>query len=116
MVPTQKSSDLFVCECCNYSSSRKSQYHRHLETDKHKILQNPIFEKFQPEKIYICDCGKKYKHSSTLYAHKKKCTNKQEKIKQEDTKNDIVFDKDLMLMLINQNKELLEIVKNYTKE
>jgi hypothetical protein len=114
MVPTHKSSDLFVCECCNYSSSRKSQYQRHLETDKHKILQNPIFEKFQPEKLYICNCGKTYKHSSTLYAHKKKCTNEQYKVKQEDTKNDIIFDKDLMLMLINQNKELLEIVKNGT--
>jgi hypothetical protein len=121
MVPTQKSSDLFVCECCNYSSSRKSQYHRHLETDKHKILQNPIFEKFQPEKIYICDCGKKYKHSSTLYAHKKKCN-----IKIVTDSHTESVDKDkIILMLINQNAELrkeqtdikeliLEIVKNGT--
>jgi hypothetical protein len=104
MVPTQKSSDLFVCECCNYSSSRKSQYHRHLETDKHKILQNPIFEKFQPEKIYICDCGKKYKHSSTLYAHKKKCN-----IKIVTDSNTESVDKDkIILMLINQNAELIK--------
>ena len=121
MVPTQKSSDLFVCECCNYSSSRKSQYHRHLETDKHKILQNPIFEKFQPEKIYICDCGKKYKHSSTLYAHKKNCNIK---IVTESHTESVDKDK-IILMLINQNAELrkeqtdikeliLEIVKNGT--
>ena len=69
MKPTQKSSELFICECCNYSSSRKSQYTRHLETDKHKFLQNPTSEKFQMEKIYKCDCGKIYKHSSTLYTH-----------------------------------------------
>jgi hypothetical protein len=106
MVPTQKSSELFVCECCNYSSSRKSQYQRHLETDKHKILQNPIFEKFQPEKLYICDCGKKYKHSSTLYAHKKKCTIKQEKEKEKDEPTD----KDLIMMLIKENSELKNLV------
>ena len=71
MNPTTKSSELFVCECCNYSTSRKSQYQRHLATDKHKFLQNPTSKKFQTDKSYICDCGKTYKHSSTLYSHKK---------------------------------------------
>ena len=32
----QKSSDICVCEICDYSTSRKSQYTRHLTTDKHK--------------------------------------------------------------------------------
>ena len=41
MVPTQKSSKKFHCENCDYFTSRKSQYERHLLTDKHKILQNP---------------------------------------------------------------------------
>ena len=101
MVPTQKSSSLFVCECCNYSSSRKSQYQRHLETDKHKILQNPTSKKFQPEKLYICDCGKTYKHSSTLYAHKKNCNQEKEK---EPT------DKELIMMLIKDNSELKTMI------
>jgi len=102
MKPTQKSSELFICECCNYSSSRKSQYTRHLETDKHKFLQNPTSEKFQMEKIYKCDCGKIYKHSSTLYAHKKKCTSKKET--NEPT------DKELIMMLIKENSELKNLV------
>ena len=117
MIPTQKSSGLFVCECCHYSTSRKSQYTRHLETDKHKFLQNPTPEKFQTEKLYICDCGKIYKHSSTLYAHKKKCDKLKENEKVEPS------DKELMSMLIKQNSELikehydikeiiLELVKN----
>jgi len=127
MVPTQKSSELFVCECCNYSSSRKSQYHRHLSTSKHKNLQNPTSnptsKKFQIEKLYTCHCGKTYKHSSTLYAHKKNCAYKndniveeqeQEQEKEEPIKNEINFDKDLIMMLIKQNAELIEIVKNGT--
>ena len=111
MVPTQKSSELFVCECCNYSSSRKSQYHRHLSTDKHKILQNPTSKKFQQDKLYICDCGKTYKHSSTLYAHKKKCNNTNE------SSNDTT-DKDLIMMLIKENTELknmmMKVLENGT--
>ena len=80
MVPTLKSSKKFHCEKCDYHTSRKSQYDRHLETDKHKILQNPTQESSEKQtkspkevKIYECNCGKKYKHSSTLYAHKKNC-------------------------------------------
>jgi hypothetical protein len=108
MVPTQKSSELFVCECCNYSSSRKSQYVRHLETDKHKFLQNPTSEKFQTDKLYTCDCGKIYKHSSTLYAHKKKCIEHTKKIT--EVHKDEPTDKDLIMMLIKDNSELKNLV------
>ena len=30
-----ESSDTFVCECCDYTTSRSSQYERHLLTTKH---------------------------------------------------------------------------------
>jgi len=108
MVPTQKSSGLFVCECCNYSSSRKSQYDRHLETDKHKFLQNPTSEKFQTDKSYTCDCGKIYKHSSSLYAHKKKCIEATKSLTKPD--KDKPTDKDLIMMLIKDNSELKNLV------
>jgi hypothetical protein len=107
MVPTQKSSDCFICEYCNYSSSRKSQYQRHLETDKHKILQNPTSKKFHTEKLYICGCGKSYSHSSTLYAHKKTCSFNPEKIT--DNKKLSELDKDeLIITLLKQNAELIK--------
>ena len=108
MNPTMKSSELFFCECCNYSSSRKSQYTRHLETDKHKFLQNPTSEKFQTEKLYICDCGKKYKHLSTLYAHKKKCNGPHDLDK--DKEKEQLTDKDLIMLLIKENSELKNLV------
>ena len=73
-VPTQKSSAKFLCERCDYSTSRNSQYQRHLATDRHKFLHNPTLTPVEYNlKIYTCDCGKKYKHKSTLYAHKKLC-------------------------------------------
>ena len=64
--------------------------------------------------MYICSCGSQYKHRQGLWRHKQKCNQKQEEPEQESSKNEINFDKELMLMLINQNKELLEIVKNGT--
>ena len=111
-VPIQKSSDKFVCEKCDYSTSRKSQYHRHLETDKHKFLQNPTPSE-SSIKTHKCECGKIYKHSSTLYAHKKIC-----KYNDNQTSNN-----DLINYLIKENSELkkeqtdikqliLELVKN----
>jgi len=107
MVPTLESSKKFTCEFCDYSTCRKSQYERHLQTDKHKILQNPTTKKDHTEKTYVCDCGKSYKHSSTLYAHKKQCLH---------AKNvyDIISKDDLIIEILKQNKELLEIVKNGT--
>jgi hypothetical protein len=71
MVPTQKSSKKFHCKTCDYSTSRQSQYDRHLQTDKHKILQNPTSKSSASK--WSCLCGKNYKHSSTLYAHRKYC-------------------------------------------
>ena len=37
----QKSPSIFFCESCNYTTSNKKDYNRHLSTRKHKILQNP---------------------------------------------------------------------------
>ena len=80
---SSESSQKFSCELCSYNTSRKSQYERHLTTAKHKILMNPN-EKSSEEvvevSIYICGCGKKYKHQSSLCTHKKTCDNKSKEI------------------------------------
>ena len=121
MVPNDKSSEKFYCEYCDYSTSRNSQYQRHISTDKHKILINP---NIKTQNSFSCICGKTYKHSSTLCSHKKTC-------KAEDTSNSVVVkeninDKDqLILMLVKQNAELIkettdfksmmmEVIKNGT--
>ena len=78
MFPTQKSpkiSNEFFCQNCNYKCCKQSEYNKHILTSKHQILQNPTQNPTLKisEKTYNCTCGKIYKHSSTLYAHKKKC-------------------------------------------
>ena len=69
----QKSSSKYCCEKCNFMSCRKSQYDRHLTTDKHKRKQMEI-KKFQkvPDEV-SCKCGRLFKTNSGLWKHKKKC-------------------------------------------
>jgi hypothetical protein len=121
-----KNSDLYVCEICDYSASRKSQYDRHLSTDKHKIKDLAINGNgLAIEKVpnnYICqNCEKTYKDPSGLWRHKKKCQiTKNNNISQEKT---IKIDsepseKELIMILIKENSELknmmMEVIKTGT--
>jgi hypothetical protein len=60
---------------------------------------------------YSCPCGKTYKHSSTLYAHKKKCKLNSNA----DTEENIIIsttteisEKDLIMLIVKQNTELIK--------
>ena len=71
----QKSSKKFVCTCCDYSTSRKSQYSRHLLTAKHLNRVNDskmIVKKFQEvpnKKSFVCGCGKEYRYDRGFYRY-----------------------------------------------
>ena len=120
---SQKVAKLFCCEFCDYTTFKKADYCKHLSTDKHiktengsKMVVNDS-EKSQKVAHFTCKCGKVYKYDSGFYRHKKICqeTNIKPDIKSDTdikTDNPSVSDKDLIIMLINQNKELIEIVKN----
>jgi hypothetical protein len=68
----------FSCTFCDYSTSHKSHYDKHIQTQKHISLSN-TYNSLQkvPESaaiFYNCNCGKKYSHRQSLWSHKKKCT------------------------------------------
>ena len=74
-----KIANKFTCECCNYNANKKSDFNKHLQSLKHKnktILQDTTENSPKFAKQYECQCGKIYKHHSSLYNHKKKCTGK----------------------------------------
>jgi hypothetical protein len=116
----------YFCNFCDFYTSNKKDFNRHKLTDKHLSLTNPN-EKNPKNPFFACNCGKSYKHSSSLCAHKKKC-NIQPNINDESNKIIDVetIDKDqLILMLIKQNTELIkdtsefknilmEVIKNGT--
>jgi hypothetical protein len=119
----QKSCKNYYCNLCDYNTCRKSSYDKHLTTAKHKEvafgneLEPKSCYKLQKGQNLLCqNCNKEFLNRSGLWKH----NNKGSCIKMSETKSDkpviqeVTFDKELMLMLINQNKELLEIVKNGT--
>jgi len=105
LVKSPKISFKYFCEKCNYKCCKQSEYNKHISTNKHKILQNPTSD--AEKKVYICNCGKIYKHSSTLYAHKKICKVEEKHDTIIDTNIDINDKDQLIIMLIKQNAELI---------
>ena len=102
---------LFSCKICDFSCSKKSNLDKHLMTLKHKNLQNPTNTYIKNAKIYNCDCGKIYKHSSTYYAHKNKCVipEKDTDIISNNTSIDTT-DSNLIVELLKQNQEFKELL------
>jgi len=111
----------FVCEYCDYITCKKSDYNKHLSTDKHKKAENGSKmvvngSDLSPKvaQIYKCNCGKIYKYDSGYYRHKKKCSVDNEVIEISNHGNPDISDKNLIVMLVKQNTELLEVIKNGT--
>jgi len=102
----------YMCIFCDYKTSRKSQYDRHLLTAKHKSLTNLTISVLQSSDQHICSlCKKKYSSRVGLWYHKKKCTFKCVQQSEEMTKNDLI--KQLILQnqqLIFENKEFKELL------
>ena len=92
---TSKKHPFICCESCDFKCCKKGDWDRHILTAKHKIRTNTkcntikitsitsnipeITELSEPPKIlntkiYMCKCGKEYKHQSSLWNHQQKCT------------------------------------------
>jgi len=108
-----KCSPKFSCENCNYSTSRKSQYERHLLTPKHKNTSNCyILTSENVPKKFQCICGKEYRHDSSYYKHKKICSKKKELTAEQP--NNVIIEllkqnQEFKDLIIEQNKQILEL-------
>ena len=119
------SSCKFCCTICDYNTSRKSQYNRHLLTTKHlettKRLQKTT--DLVPNCEYICShCNKAYKHHSSLWKHKNTCQSEKLSPKtQEPDNTDMSYLTNMVLEVIKSNNELqkqnqdfqLQIMEHY---
>ena len=107
----------FICINCDYNTCDKKDYMKHINTAKHKknanvnILFTNLEEKSVPVKEYYCECDKKYKSRQGLYNHKKKCNFYEKKSNIIDTSNnEITLTNDLVIKLLNDNKEMRDII------
>jgi hypothetical protein len=122
---SQISPQKYECNVCLVKCFRKSEWLRHIQTDKHKNNQNGeignnLTTTFSPN---VCTCGKQYKDRAGLWRHKKKCffinakenteiINKEEpEISSELILNIIQQNQEFKDLLIEQNKQNLELQK-----
>ncbi len=112
----QKVAPNFFCEKCDYGCSKKSSFEKHLLTKKHnttksdKILQDG----------FTCECGKSYKHRTSLYNHKRGCEIVAKSCPKScsetiDTEDENLNMKGLILKVLNENKELVHTISEQQK-
>jgi hypothetical protein len=119
---TQKNAKKYICETCDYNSSNKTDYMRHINTIKHKT--NALATTHN-NKNYICEnCEKSYNDRTGLWRHRKTCSIKHDVppeaqsiipgIKENSSSSDIPIE--LVLEVIKQSKEVQNVLIEQNKE
>jgi len=115
----KKTPSIFNCSTCDFNTSNKKDFHRHLQTQKHlsNVKQSFVMSISQnsQKNPYECSCGKNYKDNSGLWRHKKKCAkestsniNETEALIQYLMKENSEFKQ----LILDQNKQMIEMAKN----
>ena len=119
----------YYCPHCDYYTSIKHDYNKHLITTKHIRVTNGDKNVI---KIHACNCGKEFKYRQGLSRHKKICnidnnTDDKSEIPYVDNNNNdmmalfhkqtnLIFglvkeNKEFKALLIEQNKQMMEMAK-----
>ncbi len=110
----------FYCSNCNYTTCRKSQYERHLSTVKHNTNKNSSWQEKTSSKVlklFKCTCGKEYKHDSSYYKHKKKCSFIHNSVNNEENQHkETPINNATIIELLKQNNEFKEIIVEQNKK
>ena len=124
MEKSQKVAAKFYCKSCDYTTSRRSDISKHLETRKHLSNVSAMVSNEKSQKVaksrqelisteqeatgkkqYICDvCDKVYCDNSGLWRHKKSCVGETKETPNQSIPTEMVIE------LIKQNKELQELL------
>jgi len=117
---SQKIAMKYSCQLCDYYTTNKTDFRKHLLTRKHKIRENEtilkqngteVSEKSQKnaKKIICDDCGDIFNSRTTLWRHKQKCKQNED----DDKNNELgLTDKEIISALLHQNEKLFKIIEN----
>ena len=115
----QKNPNIFFCKICDFLSSNKKDFKRHLLTSKHSntadilTITDTITQNTQDYlNTFVCECGKHYKHRQSLFNHKKKCSYNV----QSSNDNNSLNEKDVIMTLLQQNNQLQNQIIELCKE
>ena len=118
----QKVANEFYCQKCDYRTSRKSSFNKHLATEKHRLSHdgNTGNKKLQKvakscnETEFTCEfCKKPFGTRAGLWKHEKTCNEQQitHTLAEHTTS-----DNEIVKSLIKQNEEFKEMIVNQNKQ
>jgi hypothetical protein len=120
----KKKAQSYLCILCDYKCCKKYDWERHITTSKHikEINGNEMeIKNGQNGQKFICEyCNKIYDTKSGLWKHKsKKICTKNNDITNNLSKDEVILmlikeNKEFKELLIEQNKQLIEISKDKT--
>ena len=114
----KKNAKNFYCKFCDFGTSNKYNYDKHLMTAKHKHTTKynenttKLQENAKPCMQFICDCGKQYPYRASLHNHKKKCNYINNKVETKTTNIEELDDNDPskeLVMKLNEEDRILFI-------
>ena len=106
----------YICELCDYVTSNKKDYNKHIMTRKHQCATKPQQNDNQ-NILYICEhCKKEYRDRSGLWRHKQKCGPNENKIiesKQTTTTIDPIdhasLTEKMIELVMSKNQEFMNV-------
>jgi len=113
----QKNAIIFECKLCDFKTSNKYNYTKHLSTLKHKNLHFTDNKMQKLQESYYCICGKSYKHRQSLYTHQSKCMFKDKESITQNLSQEFVLDvikkqQDQITELTNTIKDMAPLINN----
>tara|TARA_B110000261_G_scaffold164086_1_gene212162 strand:+ start:1811 stop:2743 length:933 start_codon:yes stop_codon:yes gene_type:complete len=112
MISAHKVPFFYECEKCDYNTSHKSHFAKHVTTLKHRILTNTDNSDEKVPRPYMqCACGKTYIHRQSIFTHRKKCT-----IFKNAISDDCAIDKETILAVLNDSKDIKNLLVEQQKQ
>jgi len=113
-----KSTEKFCCDFCDFITSRKSHLDRHMLTLKHQNATNTtnILQNTTEKVPHKCECGNIYKHRTSLYKHKSKCSYQAVPNLVLNLPKSTANFTELIMKLINENQDLKNMIITENKE
>jgi hypothetical protein len=117
--PLTENRKAYYCENCNYTTANKKDFHKHENTNKHKKnvtfsvtnVTNPLGNN---SKQYCCGvCDENFKNRMSLSRHKKQCEKNGDLPLVSNSR--LTSNQDVVLQLIQQNKELQDVLREQSK-
>ena len=112
-----KKTPKFSCEKCDFKCFKQNEFNRHIVTNKHIRLHETTEKN---SNTYICKCGNKYVHHSSLAKHKRTCALSNVSPCEIDTyeneTENIVVSKEMFMELLKDNREMLKIIKSLAEK